>query len=297
MTAVSKLFERGTLRKLVDGLEPPVRNRAISALDGFDRADRLLETEQVIASFSAINAQEEAATALMRALQLRNYPGSDRLELWNHAHKAAIYPLVDAVRLHVTQSFEGKAFQVSARFTPPELIVKVPLTAFGVTNPALAHLAVQPVHPLGMLSSVDGRPHDFKGEFEEITKAGTRNKVLRYIRRLANQRNKLLYASDNSAPISRAKAADLAQRRQAAELILYITVMILQTADHQLMVVQALHALLVLLDRSDGLVITKSRKARGCKPSPASASDDFSSSCNRRPNPFPAWADVVIGTF
>ncbi|PLU07434.1 hypothetical protein BMJ29_02810 [Sinorhizobium medicae] len=47
--------------------------------------------------FRAITAEEEAATALILALKQRRYPGSEKLNPWEHLHKAAVSPFLDAV--------------------------------------------------------------------------------------------------------------------------------------------------------------------------------------------------------
>jgi len=61
------------LPKAIDKLPPEVRYRAKNALDGFERARALLEIDREVASFRAITAAEEAASASIRSLQLREY--------------------------------------------------------------------------------------------------------------------------------------------------------------------------------------------------------------------------------
>lgn len=260
-TSVRSLDTTGLSRirpKLIEALQQlprPVRSRALNALDGFDRADRLLESDREMASFRAITAQEEAAAAIFRALQLQNYPGAERLKIGDHRHKAAIYPFMDAVRAKIFADVGSLTFTFELSVKPPSIAIKIPLAALGVTHPELVGFAVQPVYPLHLLSSQDGVPYQFEKEFSEITSATSRNKVDRFVKRLANQRNTLLYAGDQSAPESKATSDDLRSRRAAAEALLYLCIAVMQTSIHQHLVIQSLEAFLKVLGVADGLVI------------------------------------------
>ena len=79
---------RDAIRLAVENLPDEVRFRAINSFEGFDRARRLISFDREMASFRAITAEEEAVAALFRSLQIRNYPGADRLSLYSHRRKA-----------------------------------------------------------------------------------------------------------------------------------------------------------------------------------------------------------------
>jgi len=247
---------RPLLRKACGQLPRPVRFRALNALDGFERAERLLETDRAIASFSAINAQEEAATALFRALQLQAYPGADRLQPNSHHHKAAIYPFIDAVRTKFARDVGGLELNVRLSVKPPTLTISIPVTALGLSAPELEGKALQSVHPLHFATRKDGRIYHFEEEFAELASGGSRNRIDRFVKRLANQRNILLYASDQGPPQSRAQLRDIHQRRSSAEALLYLSIAVLQTPLHQHLAMQGLEAFLKALGAAAGLEIT-----------------------------------------
>jgi hypothetical protein len=53
----------------------------INALDHFERSAKLFEKDREMASFRAITGEEEAATAFMKAIQLRKYPHAEEFKL------------------------------------------------------------------------------------------------------------------------------------------------------------------------------------------------------------------------
>ncbi len=52
---------------------------------------------EVREAFRAITAEEEAATALIFALQRRRYPRANELDSYKHAHKAGLTPFLRAI--------------------------------------------------------------------------------------------------------------------------------------------------------------------------------------------------------
>lgn len=85
-------------------LVPRVKHRARSAFEHLRKAWRLRGLDNEMAIFRAITAEEEAATALILALQIQCYPGADQLRPWNHVHKSAFWPLILAVNNFLSRS-------------------------------------------------------------------------------------------------------------------------------------------------------------------------------------------------
>jgi hypothetical protein len=242
------------LRLAITKFPKPVRTRALSSFDGFDRAEALFDLDREMSSFRAITAQEEAAAALFRALQLRHYPGSDRLDLKRHDHKAALWPVLDAARMAIGQAFRDIELVISA--DPPELRVALKLAKY-VENlpPTLADAHIELVKPLDVLSSSEGKPIDFAPQIKSIAELHNENSIRDHIRRMANSRNKLLYASDQSLPASKATRETLAQRKQQAVVALWLCVGVLQTRDLQNYALQTLDCFLRILDKAEGVVM------------------------------------------
>ena len=68
-----------------------VGNRFRNAFKHLRKAWLLLPIDTEMSAFRAITAEEEAATALILALKMRQYPGADVLKYNNHVHKSAVF--------------------------------------------------------------------------------------------------------------------------------------------------------------------------------------------------------------
>lgn len=243
---------RDALRKAVGKLPSEVRLRALNAYDGFDRARMLLSIDREIASFRAITAEEEAAAALFRSLQLRGYPGAERLNLGNHQHKAALGPFLAAV----AESMVAKPplrIQLTIDFSEPSIEVHLPLHTNGIIFPGSETLRLTLVEPLGLTGhKEDGSSADFFDKYlDRIAKASKSSNVRRLIKREANARNTLLYASDNNTPKSKATTATIDTRQRRAEIALCLCIAVLQTKSHQALAAQALAAFLRIVKKDD----------------------------------------------
>lgn len=250
------------LRIAVSKLPKPVRMRAQSSLDGFDRAFSLLEIDREMASFRAITAQEEAAAALFRALQVRRYPGADRLDLKRHDHKAALWPVLDAARMALSDAFRNIEFTIAA--DPPKIVVGLKLSNY-VENlmPELAHAHLELVHPFDMLSSTGGKPVDFGSQLQQIVELHGEATIRSHVRSMANSRNRILYASDQALPLSQATAKGLLARKRQATTALCLAIGILQTRTHQTYAMQVLDCFLRILDRAEGIVMPYAKGPQG----------------------------------
>lgn len=242
------------LKLAVAKLPKPVRMRAQSSMDGFDRAFVLFEIDREMSSFRAITAQEEAAAALFRALQVRNYPGADRLDLKRHDHKAAVWPVLDAARMAIGAGFRDIEFQLLAE--PPKIRVSLKLAKYVENLPKdLAAVHLELANPLDILRSVGGMPDDFGAEIQKIVELHDETSIRAHVRSVANSRNKILYASDQSLPKSGATLEGLAQRKKQAVMALCLCVGVLQTRLHQNYALQALDCFLRILDKSEGIIM------------------------------------------
>lgn len=236
------------LSKAVKNLAPEVRHRAENALDGFARAKTLLPIDREIASFRAITAAEEAASALIRSLQLRGYPGAEQVDLRKHPHKAAVPFFLNAVRSEIAGDRQID-LTVTLSVDPPKLTVAVPIHQFVDLPDDLANLHIQLADPLGVTGSKPGVPaNDY---FDEAVKrvAGSR-KVDKLIASEANARNTLLYAHDGGFPSSRATMRSIEQRERGGKLCLLLAIAVLQVDRHQEMAIQCLQGFLKVIGRS-----------------------------------------------
>jgi hypothetical protein len=254
MTTSNHLRIEEVLGLAIANIPKPVRMRAVSSLEGFQRAEALFDIDLEMSSFRAITAQEEAAAALFRALQLRKYPGADRLDLKRHDHKAALWPVLDAARMAIGEAFRDIEFSISA--DPPKIRVGLKLAKYVENLPdKLADAHLELVHPLDVLSSAEGKPIDFAKQIQSIVELHNENSIRDHIRSMANSRNKILYASDQSMAKSRATREAIAQRKTQSLTALCICVGLLQTHHLQNYALQALDCFLRILAKADGIVM------------------------------------------
>lgn len=242
---------RDALRLAVDKLPSEVRLRAQNAYNGFDRAKLLFSIDREMASFRAITAEEEAAAALFRSLQLKGYPGSELLNLGNHQHKAALGPFLAAVSQSMAAT-PPLQIQLTIDFSLPSVDVHLPLHKNGIVFPGSETLRLSLVEPLGLAAhKVDGSPStDFFDKYlDRIAKASNSANAQRLIKREANARNTLLYASDNNLPKSKVTLDSIDARQRRAEIALGLCIAVMQTNNHQPLAVQALAAFLRLVKK------------------------------------------------
>lgn len=201
------------------------------------------ELDPEMAAFHAITAEEEAATAIFHAVRRRRYPGAERLNQRNHAHKAATRPFfISVAKVLRTLPENGITTQLvlDENVTPPEFSVRV-------IRGSEAFTLVPPLH---FTASVEERVHDFAEEIAELANATHAKSVERYIQALANRRNCLLYAAPNGLPQLEGdvQRGILSTRDWVfRHLILYL--LIDRHRQHQLFVQQCLNAYLALLAR------------------------------------------------
>ena len=245
---------REAIRVAISKLPSRVRTRAQNAWRGFELAIMHLEADREIASFRAITAQEEAATALFMALKEKGYPGSDRLNVREHRHKAALWPFLEAVKRRLIKDLPGLSLNYVIDPSEPSISVKIPIRSL-MNDPELPDYAISMLHPLDLLHSVKGQPYLFQDELKEVSEHLSATSIERLVSKLSNARNGLLYASDQSLPKSRAQMKDILGRRDQAENALVLTIAVMQTDSHQAMVLQSLEAFLGIVGKSEGLAM------------------------------------------
>ena len=229
------------LRRLAPNLPGSVRFRLINSLEHFDRASLLLEGDREMAAFRAIRGEEEAAAALIKAIQLRRYPHAREFNARDHQHKAAIVACVMAVANQVSPMM--RKFQLTFDHEKRRADVRVPLSNFGVEGGEL--FSVQPVEPLDLIYSGEKSEAEvLDNALSSLAQQSNFENIRRMVSAQANSRNTLLYASDSSVPLSDASSGDIENRRNRAFIVLVLCVMVLQSRKHQSLVLEAIRAFL-----------------------------------------------------
>ncbi|WP_334656160.1 hypothetical protein [Sphingomonas panaciterrae] len=235
------------IEKAVVNLLPTVRYRALNSLEGFRRAKRLFDLDREMASFRAITAEEEAVTALFKALQVRGYTGAEKLNSRSHQHKAAAPFFMNAVLHSVAANREVK-LTISIAVKPPSVTVALPLNQFDKLRNLPADLHMELVHPLDMVRSRHGVPAGDYFDESVAAAAGDRN-VDKLILKAANSRNKILYAHDSGLPASRITISGIEHREASALRFIIYAIAVLQVDGKQALAQQCLDGFLKVLGR------------------------------------------------
>jgi hypothetical protein len=242
------------LEEAIEKLNPPrVRHACRSALNHLRKAWRLHPIDAEMSLFRAITAEEEAATAVIRALNVRKYPNAERLKERQHPHKAAIWPFITAIADKLAEKNVAMP-TVSLRVEgEPRIELSIDIAGqAGLEQP----LWGTPDEPFNWTFWSDRtgpfKPHDFSEELAALADEKGARDIESYIADEANRRNQLLYASDQGIPSVAFADSLLIGRRQRVTVMLVITIAILQTQVHQLFLVQCLDALLRTISRFDG---------------------------------------------
>ena len=244
--------ELATLIAAVERIGPVrVRNAGRSAFNHLRKSWILHPIDSEMSYFRSLTAEEEASTALILALKQQRYPGANRLNAFDHVHKAAVWAIIEALgRGHLAKGLPIPVISV-AKEGRPRITLNVdvaPLT--GSDEP----LWMQPVDPFHLVIHSDE-----KGEFEvhrwqrELAQmAGESSSIEEYIRSEANKRNVILYASDKGIPAVRFGDELILERLERVKWIMVVAIGVLQTKNLQLLVQQALEALLIAVRRFEG---------------------------------------------
>jgi hypothetical protein len=213
-----------------------------------ERAWELRERMPEVSVFLAITAEEEAATAIFHALRKRKYDHADKLKGWDHRYKAGVYPFLRLIG-DVLSPPEGSLpltlyFDKEDQAKADILRIRMPISVKDGRQYCLI-----PEPPLGLVSKgLDGRVRDYAKEVRSVASERGIESIYEYIKSLANERNKMLYATDSSLPkIEDASAAY--KRHSGAALLNLIMYLLIEPHKKQSLPQEALGAYLRILNR------------------------------------------------
>jgi hypothetical protein len=230
-----------------------IRFCGLNAFRHLRKAWVIRKTDPEMATFRAITAEEEAASALMLALQQKRYPKSRYLNHRDHVHKAAITPFLRAVaRVMAGIEFVKPIVSLNEHVEPPTVHVKFNMQNVGaeLSEPLYGH-PDQPFNFSIRQGSNQGPVHMFDEELKEVAKGRGVEAIVKLMKEEANFRNRLLYAADAGVPHVEVEDGFFLERVGRVTTLLTLTIGINQTSMHQLFVVQCLHAFLRALAKID----------------------------------------------
>lgn len=197
-----------------------------------------------MSAFRAITAEEEAATALILALKMRQYPGADVLKYNNHVHKSAVFFIMREANNFLAEGRKVPFETYLHTIGPLRVMVEIEVPAANGEG----HWIAQLDNPLNFFIYPDGDPNGARNIFADrfsdfLTKASKRN-IEEYLIYESNFRNRILYASDEGVPSLEITDNFILERVQRVRMIGMATIAILQDRGRQLLVQQCLEVFL-----------------------------------------------------
>jgi hypothetical protein len=229
---------------------PKLRSRHCfnSAIIHLRKAKDLLDIDHEMSAFRAITAEEEASSGLMYCLKEIGYDNADKLNPKDHSFKYAVIVFLDAVKRHFAYMQEQHGFEITLVLdedsSPKRLRIKI-------NNDAIHHgLSFYPEPPLHFVSAIGATPRSFQAEVKNLETLLSTDNIVKYIKDVANFRNKILYASEKGYPrIVRPNYKLLEVKRSRVITLYMIYLLIWPYREKQLFVQQCIDSLLAMLNK------------------------------------------------
>jgi len=229
----------------------PGVHAARSALRHLEKAHALETSDPEMAAFRALTAEEEAATAVIHSLRRRGYEGAERLKPRNHVHKNSLSQLLEAIQGIIGEADKAFGLKPQLRVLEQEAPRRLQLELHGA-GLGLGERLLVPVPPLHFLVSTGADPtnlgpHDFADELNKFASARNAESILAYLKRRANLRNQVLYASAEGVP-SIQLGNLLENQRRLVKVLITTYLLIDPYSERQHFVQQCVGVLLRMLD-------------------------------------------------
>jgi hypothetical protein len=235
------------IEEAVEHSAPPGKHAARSAIRHMGLAFTHTSSPET-AALHAITAEEEASTAIFRALQRRKYRGADRLNRHSHYHKAAVVPFFHAVAAFIGETLEANNIKVFPAFPTKGEDRRLQI---GVWLRFLEG-AFFPIPPLHGSFSLNDQLYDFAAELQAwAAKAGAKS-ISDAVNARAERRVRIWYAAEQGIPSLKLGDKFLTKTRDTMYGQLAVFLLIDQHSEQQLFVQQALDAFLRMLPRGRG---------------------------------------------
>lgn len=178
-----------------------VKHCCENAIRHLEKAWTIREIDKEMTFFRGITAEEEAAVALFFCLKQHGYGNAGKILFKQHPYKLGLYPFLrhignhlsgtlfterspfEKFRLRMTEVSGRKAVEIVFRIKGKDIDVKpIPPLHFSISD-----------HETGLLKTYDI-------DFKKLYVGDNYSDSLKYIKEVANQRNRLLYAKSSGKP-------------------------------------------------------------------------------------------------
>ena len=241
-------FDKNCIQLVDDAPSRRSRHCFRSALKHVELAEVLVTIDPAMAIFRGITAEEEAASGLMFCLQELGYANAEKLNPRNHVHKSAMIPFFRVLGSFFQETIGTNGlkpiFHIQTEGRERRLTVAIPLQING------AALNAYPIPPLNFSVKSEGRSPSYRRQIEQHAQSAGFSNMTSYVKREANLRNQLLYASSEGYPaVSEVNPSFLAVRQAHVMALLRAYLFIFPYPERQPFVQDALDAFLVMLGR------------------------------------------------
>lgn len=219
------------------------KNAFRSALIHLDKAQALYNLDKEMCVFRAITAEEEAASGLMLSLKEIGYKYSEKLKHRDHVYKSAMYPFVSLIQMAFAYSLQDSDIKLGLAVVDNES--EFSLKSYH-TIPG-SDIYAYPIPPLDFNFMLNGKPFRYDKQVDDYLNHVGADDIVKYVKGLANMRNKLLYASGEGYPSIEIKLSFLEAKKRKVLEMLKIYLLIKPHAEKQLFVQQSIYAYLKML--------------------------------------------------
>lgn len=217
-----------------------------SAFNHLEMAERILDTDPMMAAFRALTAEEEAASGLMHCLKEKGYTNSNHLKPKDHFHKNGISPFLDVLGRFFAETLQAHVkrpvFKLDGEGSDRRLMLGLQMEILGKEQ------LVYPIPPLNFTVSINNKRLSYKRQIDFLADHHGAKSISDYIREQANIRNKLLYAGPDGYPRHVELHADFFKTRLTRVLALLRGYLLIQPYSEKLTFVQdSLDAFLAMM--------------------------------------------------
>jgi len=220
-------FEQKTEEALED-CKGSVKHCAKNALHHLRKAWKISEIDLEMSVFRGITAEEEAASSLFYTLKNQKYKNANKLLFKEHTYKLAVFPYIKSVLYDIKRLNEenGSPFSNPILQHVEHNKRKAVCLHFKVNQADLVATPTPPLH-FNISYPETGKIMTFEYGFKQACQGDKFESVLKYVKHVAGERNRILYATESGRPsISGDIPAYLKEQKQKVFTILNIMLMI-----------------------------------------------------------------------
>jgi hypothetical protein len=224
------------------------RNSMRNANRHLKSAWKIRDIDLGMSVFRGITAIEEAATGIIYAMQEIGYDHAEKLSGHDHKHKAAVSMFLKVLETAIFDpSTQGlPKIYIREEQNDNQILIR---TAFKFDSLS-PDTEWRPNPPLDFAISVDGLLMSFSNHYANVTKNNGYTYFIKYLAKLANKRNRILYATEEGCPeIINIEPRFFSETASEIQNMAIAYLLISQHKEKQQFVQQSLNSILLNIDK------------------------------------------------